>query len=92
MLVKILGGFDIAAAAVMMMLAGHVAVPLQIAYVLGILLVVKGIVFILSFNFGSIIDVVAGVLFLLMLIWTVPGLLLIIGGLALAQKGVISFL
>ncbi len=90
MLVKALGVTDFIAGLILILAAG-----INFSYF--ILLPIAGILLIKSLigklkDLGSWIDLIASILFILLIFFQVPWIICLIGGILLIQKGVMSFL
>lgn len=93
MLIKALGVFDILAALAILLDALDRAnswFPRNIILAVGILLLVKGLFFLIFGDFATIFDIICAVIILISLAVSMPLILMIIIGVFLLQKGIIS--
>jgi len=90
MLVKLLGVLDIFIAICFWIFAVFEIIPGRFIMALGIVLLVKGLIFIIGFSVASILDIVAGLLVILASSTDVPHIINIIVALFLVQKGLFS--
>jgi len=90
MLIKIFGIFDLIAGAILIFGVGA-NLPIQILLGFGIILLAKSCLGFLK-DFASWIDFSAGILFLLSIIIPIPGIISLILGLLIIQKGIFSFI
>lgn len=91
LLLKILGGIDLASALAFLMLSFGMNVVGQYLFFCAVLLLVKGL-FIFKGEMLSAIDVVASFLLILSIFFTLPTLWLWIPSFLLVAKGLMSFL
>lgn len=91
MFVKILGALDLAAFVVLLMIVFGATPYLQITVFCAGILFVKGL-FILGGEPLSAIDLIASVLLVLSIFFTLPAILLWIVSFLLLSKGVVSFI
>ena len=89
MLIKILGGIDLIAGAILIF--GGANLPIQILAGFGIVLLAKSCLGFLK-DFASWVDLSAGIIFLLSIIILIPGIISLIFGLLIIQKGIFSFI
>ncbi|MBU3907380.1 MAG: hypothetical protein KKA64_03980 [Nanoarchaeota archaeon] len=91
MLLKALGTIDLLSGLILILLGAGVNIPNNFLITGGAILFVKSG---LGFwqDIGSLIDVVGGLVLLLSAWITFPGMISIIAGLIIAQKGIFSFL
>jgi len=66
--------------------------PSKVIWILGIYLIVKGIIFLLSVDVASTIDIICGIIVLLSLPFIIPKLLAVIVTIYLVQKGIFSII
>lgn len=90
MLVKILGGIDLASALAFLMLIFGIDVFTQFILFCAGLLFLKGM-FILMGNILSIVDIFASVVLVLSIFFSLPAILLWIPAFFLLAKGLVSF-
>ena len=90
MLVKILGGIDIAAAIAFLMLAFGIHPFTPFLIFCAALLILKGM-FVLTGDVLSVIDLISAVLLIVAISFTLPTILLWIPALMLFAKGIVSF-
>ncbi|MFH1326795.1 MAG: hypothetical protein ABIH59_01575 [archaeon] len=90
MLIKILGGIDIALGLIHIFF-NQLGVPNHILIILGLILIIKSSVGLLK-DFASWIDLIGGILFLVLTIISIPQFIRIIIGVLIIQKGAASFL
>ena len=91
MLLKILGAIDLISGLILVLLGTGIVFPGKLLLFLGMLLLIKSS-FGLPKDFASWIDFVGGLIFLISNLFEVPGVISIIVGLFIAQKGIFSFL
>jgi hypothetical protein len=91
MLVKILGGIDLAAAVAFLMLIFGMNVFSQFLLFCALLLFVKGM-FIFMGDVLSAVDLFAAIMMILSISFTLPSVLLWIPAFLLLAKGVVSFI
>jgi len=92
MIVKILGVLDIFIAVFFWLFGILHILPEKFIFTLGLILIIKGLLFVIHLNFVSILDVVVGGLIMLSTIWAFPYAMTIIITLFLLQKGIFSLL
>ncbi len=90
MLVKILGGIDLASAAAFLMLTFSMAVPSQYLFFCGGLLFLKSL-FILGGDLLSFVDLFSSICLLLAIFFILPTIFLWTSAFLLLAKGVASF-
>ena len=88
MILILLGLIDVFAAVLLGLMFFHILFN-ALSIALGIILLVKGLIFIKSL--ASIIDLFAGIVLLLGIFFSIPPLLFWIAGILLIQKGIFSF-
>lgn len=91
MLVKILGGVDLAISLVLLLLCLRVEIPNMILIISVVILLVKGIS-IFTLDLASFFDVYAAILLILSIFFNVPVVLLGIAFFLVLQKGIFSLL
>ena len=92
MIVKVLGILDIFAAMFFWLSFFFKFIPEKLILIAAFYLLIKGVVFLISKDIASILDIVcAGVIFLT-LNYTIPSFLAILVSLFLLQKGILSLL
>jgi len=91
MLLKILGGIDVVLGLVLILFGTAIVFPKIILIVCGAILLIKCGLRLLK-DFASWIDLIGGLIFLLLIFVEIPGIIVIIIGLFVAQKGILSFL
>lgn len=91
-IVKFLGILDIIMAAVFWLFSFYHFIPESFVFILALIILVKGIFFMISEYFASVGDVIAGALILLSLYWALPAVLVVIITIYLLQKGIFSML
>jgi hypothetical protein len=91
MILKILGAIDLISGLILILLGSGTAFPGKVLMFLGMLLLLKSSFGMLK-DFASWIDFIGGLIFLVSNIFEVPGIITIIVGLFVAQKGIFSFL
>ena len=92
MLVKLFGLFDLIGAIILLLLIWNFSVPNPIIIFFGIFILIKGIIFMITKDIASIIDIYTGIILLLILRYNPPSIYLIVGCFLLLQKGIISFM
>jgi hypothetical protein len=90
MLVKVLGGIDVAGAIAFLMLAFGIQPFAPFLVFCAVLLILKGM-FALTGDVLSFIDLVAAILLIVAISFTLPTILLWIPALMLFAKGIVSF-
>ena len=90
-MLKILGGIDLIFGLILVLLGIGIVFPKAILIVGGIILLIKSSFGFLK-DFASWIDLVGGVIFILLIFFGIPEIIVIIVGLFIVQKGVSSFL
>lgn len=92
MLVKVLGIADLLTALVFFTSSIAGFIPDKLVLIVGLYILIKGIIFILIFDFASFIDVTAGIVILFSLAYNVHMIIIAIVALYLIQKGIISLM
>lgn len=90
MLVKILGALDIVAALMLLIAGIGFKLPYMVVLFFGLLLLVKGLIFIT--DFASWFDILGALILFLSLVIGLPSWLFLIPCLLIFQKGILSFL
>jgi hypothetical protein len=90
MLVKVLGVIDFIGGLILLFSAG-VKIPVPVLVVLAVIFLIKAGIGLLK-DFASWIDLIAGIIFILMMFFPVYWIVCIIAGILLIQKGIVSFL
>ncbi len=90
MLVKALGAIDFILGLVLMFSPG-IKIPIPILIALATFLLVKAGIGLLK-DFASWIDLIAGIVFVLLIFFPVYWIVCLIVGILLVQKGIVSFL
>lgn len=90
MLIKGLGIVDLVTGLIIMF-GTEMGFPKRIFFIFAIIMIAKSSLGMLK-DFASWIDAISGIIFLIMIVLPVPGVLRIIAGLLLIQKGLFSFL
>ena len=90
MIVKILGILDIFIAVIFWLFGIFHIIPSNLVLFLGIILLVKGLIFVFNLNITSILDIIAAVLIILATSITMPTIVIALVTLFLLQKGVFS--
>lgn len=91
MIVKILGVFDILAAILFWLFAFFHIIPASLITLVALYLLAKGLIFLISLDIASIIDVIVSVIIFISLAVQIPHIIVFLITLYLLQKGVISF-
>ena len=91
MILKILGGIDLISGLILILFGAGVVFPGKFLIFLGMLLLLKSGIGFLK-NFASWIDLIGGLILLSSYVFEIPGIVAIIVGLVIAQKGIFSFL
>jgi len=89
-MIKILGVADIICSTIIFLLAFKIEVPWVLVFGAGAYLLLKVLIFIFSFNFGSAIDVFALSFLFLSLFFIIPPIFFFIAAALLVQKGLFS--
>ncbi len=92
MIVKVLGIIDILAAVLFWLFAFFNIIPSTIVLILAIILLAKGLIFIISDHFASILDILSAILIFISLSFPMPKIITIIITIYLLQKGILSLL
>lgn len=90
MLVKVLGGIDFISGLILIFGAGF-SFPIPILTVFGVILLIKSGIGLLR-DFASWIDLLAGIIFILLIFFPIHWIICLIAGILLIQKGIFSFL
>jgi len=90
MLVKVLGAIDFIVGLILIF-GSEVKIPISLLIVLAVFLFVKAGIGLLK-DFASWIDLIAGIIFILLIFFPVYWVICLIVGVALIQKGIFSFL
>ena len=90
MLVKLLGILDIFTAIVFWIFIVFDILPRNFIMALGIILLVKGLIFVLGFSVASILDVVCAIIIIIASSINIPHAVGVITALFLIQKGLFS--
>ena len=91
MILKILGAIDLISGLILILLGSGIIFPKTILMFFGMLLLLKSSFGMLK-DFASWIDFIGGLILLISNFFEVPGIIAIIIGLFVAQKGIFSFL
>ena len=91
MLLKILGAIDLISGLILILLGSGTIFPGKVLVLLGMLLLLKSSLGFLK-SFASWVDFIAGLILLISNFFEVPGIIAILAGLFVAQKGIFSFL
>ena len=92
MIVKILGILDLLAALLLVLLAAHVGLGWYLLFVGAIVMLTKSVPFIFTGCVACFIDVVVALMLVLSIFFALPVWILVIGIIAIAQKGFFSML
>ena len=92
MIVKILGILDVFIAIFFWLFGILNLFPEKFIMVLGIILLIKGLVFIVGFSVASFFDIVIGLIIIIASSVTVPHVVIVLAVLVLIQKGIFSLL
>jgi len=92
MFVKILGILDIFIAVCFWLFGNFHLFPGKFIFALGVILFLKGLIFIIGFSFVSILDIIFGIIIAVSSSITLPAWAAIIIALFLLQKGIFSLL
>jgi len=92
MIAKILGIFDLLAALLLVLIAAGTHVPSYFLIAGAVVLLVKSVPFIFGGCIACFIDVAGAVLLILSIFFTLPVWILVIGIVAVAQKGFLSLI
>jgi hypothetical protein len=90
MLVRVLGIIDFIIGLILIF-GNNAELPYLMLLIIAIILFVKSGIGLLR-DFASWIDLIAGIIFILRIFFPVSGIICIISGILLIQKGIISFL
>ena len=91
MLVKVLGFIDLLAGLVLIFGAGF-ELPRIILIILAVIFIVKSFMGGIPKDLGSITDLGVGIIFVLMIFFSVHWIICLIAGILVIQKGIFSFL
>jgi len=91
MIVKILGGIDVIIGLILILLGAGMSISNGILIFCGVILIVKSL---LGFfhDFASWVDLIGGIFLLISSVFHLPGLIAILIGIVIMQKGGFSFL
>ena len=92
MIVKILGILDIIAAIIFWLFGMFHIIPSNIILIVAFYLLIKGIIFLISLDVASILDVIVSVLIFISLNFALPKVIVFLIALYLVQKGILSLL
>lgn len=93
MIIKLLGFLDIVAAILFFINNSFFNIlPTSIILVVAIYLIIKGVIFVISADMASIIDIACGIVILSSAFFVLPRLVAVIVAVYLVQKGVFSML
>ncbi len=92
MLVKLLGILDIFIAVCFWIFGVFHILPEKFIMILGIILLVKGVIFIIGLSIASIIDIVCAIIIIIATSVNVPLVMIVLVALFLVQKGLFSLL
>ena len=92
MIVKILGMFDILLAILLLLSSFSGLIPGNLLLILGIILLAKGLFFVISDHIASVIDIVCAVLIMVSIQTEFPFFIRFLIVIYLLQKGIISLL
>lgn len=92
MIVKILGIVDLLAAVLLVVLAAGTPVGWYLLFVGAVIMLAKSVPFIFSGCIACFIDVIAAVMFVLSIFFSLPIWILVIGIVLVAQKGFLSMI
>jgi len=92
MLVKILGAIDFIAAVLLLLLIWNLPVFESLLWIFGLLVLIKGIMFAIMRDIGSIMDIYAGIIILLPLSMNISKIFFIVACFLLIQKAIMSFM
>jgi hypothetical protein len=92
MIIKLLGILDIIAALLFWLFGFFHIIPQSLIILVGVYLLAKGILFVVSFDIASMTDIIAACLILASLSFAMPKILIAIITIYLIQKGVLSLL
>jgi len=91
MILKILGTLDILSAIFLWLSHFFNILPEKFIVLIAFYLIVKGVIFLISADIASILDVISGGIIFLSLSYSLPGFLIILVVLFLIQKGIFSW-
>ena len=91
MLLKILGAVDLAIGLILILSGAGINIQTNILLIFGLVILAKSLLGFFQ-DIGSWVDFIGGAVLLVSIIVHVPGLLNIIIGITIFQKGVVSFL
>jgi len=92
MIVKILGILDIISGLLFWLNGFFSIIPDSVMIIIVLYLVIKGVIFILSKDIASILDIVSGIIIYFSLAYTLPAFVIIIVTFFLLEKGIVSLL
>ncbi|MBU3913370.1 MAG: hypothetical protein KKE50_04715 [Nanoarchaeota archaeon] len=90
MIVKILGIFDMLAALLFWVFGIFGIIPSNLILILAVYLLVKGLIFVISADVASVIDILVSLIMFLSLSFHIPQIIVITATLILIQKGAFS--
>lgn len=92
-MMKILGGFDIITGAIFFIFATfHVDLLHKLVMILAIILLIKGLIFMISKDIASLLDIICAIIMFISLGVSMPYLIVILVFIYLLQKGIFSLL
>ena len=91
MIVKILGGIDVIIGLILILLGAGMSISNGILIFCGVILIVKSL-FGFFHDFASWVDLIGGIFLLISSVFHLPGLIAILIGIVIMQKGGFSFL
>jgi len=92
MILKILGSLDILSGIVFWMSGLFHFIPQKIMIIFAFYLLIKGVVFLISKDIASILDVCCSLIIFLSFSYSIPAVIVIIIALFLIQKGILSWI
>lgn len=92
MILKILGGLDIFTGIVFLLSFKFSFIPESLILILGIILLIKGGIFSLEPNFGSVLDIISSFILIGSVYFSIPFFVFLSVFIFLLQKGLFSFL
>jgi hypothetical protein len=92
MIVKILGILDILSAVLFWLFGLFHIIPSSVILIIAFYLLIKGIIFLISLDTASILDVIVSIILFISLSFVLPNIIVFLVAFYLIQKGIFSLL
>ena len=92
MIVKILGALDILSAILFWLFGMFHIVPSVIITLIAFYLLIKGLFFLISLDFASILDIIVAIIMFISIGFVMPNIIIFLVALFLLQKGIFSII